>query len=205
MKPMKLLPAIFLIATCAVAQEIQQMPAEQSAKIARKVADALGSLTDAPFAVDGDADKSSGLKASGETGLLAIPDRKLTAEIVANAGKEVTALGQLWMRNVVPAVNNASADPARLRTVSVRDGDQEAKVEVYFLGITKTEAGTVELGLYAKDKEPLVKVPLVKTDAPASATPIALNGRKEGENSGVLVVTVFGNYKADVTVTKPRE
>ena len=205
MKSMKLLPAILLIATCALSQEIQPMPAEQTAKIARKVAEALGSLTDAPFAVDADADKSVGIKASGDTGLLAIPDRKLTAEAVANAGEAVSALGQLWMRNVVPAVNRASADPAKLRTVTVRDGEQDAKVEVYFLGITKTAAGALELGLYAKDKEPLVKVPLVKTDAAASATPIALDGRKEGESTGVLVVTVFGSYKADVTVTKPRE
>ena len=205
MNPMKLLPAFLLIATCAIAAEIQQMPAEQVAKIARVVAEALGSPSDVPFAVDADADKSAGIKGGGESGLVLIPDRKLTAETVANAGKEVTPLGQLWMRNVVPAVNNAAADPARLRTVNVRDGDREAKVEVYFLGVSKTEAGTVELGLYAKEKEPLVKIPLVKTDAAASTTPVALDGHKEGENTGVLVVTVFGSYKADVTVTKPRE
>ena len=205
MKRMKFLPVLLLIASCAVAQEIQQMPAEQVGKIARKVAAALGSPTDVPFAVDGDADKSVGIKGSGETGLLAIPDRKLTAETVASAGKSVSPLAQLWMRNVVPSVDNTSADPAKLRTVTVRDGDQEAKVEVYFLGITKTDAGALELGLYAKDKEALVKVPLVKTDAAASMTPILLDGHKEGENSGVLVVTVFGSYKADVVVTKPRE
>ena len=205
MTPMKLLPAILLIATCALAEDIRQMPAEQIGKIARKVTEALGSPSDAPFAVDADADKSAGIKGGGETGLVLIPDRKLTAESVANAGKEVTPLGHLWMRNVVPAVNNASADPARLRTVNVRDGDQEAKVEVYFLGVSKTEAGALELGLYAKEREPLVKVPLVKTDASASVLPIALDGHKEGENTGVLVVTVFGSYKADVTVTKPRE
>ena len=205
MKTMKLLLALILIATCAVAQEIQQMSAEQTAKIARKVAEVLGSPADAPFAVDADADKSVGIKASGETGLLAIPDKKLTVESVANAGKAVLALGQLWMRNVAPSVNGAAADPAKLRTVTVRDGDQEAKVEVYFLGIARTDAGTVELSLYAKDKEPLVKVPLVKTDATPNATPIALDGHKEGENTGVLVVSVFGSYKADVTVTKPRE
>ena len=205
MKALKFLSAIFLIATCAVAEEIQQMPAEQAGKIARKVVAALGSPSAAPFSVDADAEKSAGIKGSGETGLLAIPDRKLTAELVANAGKEVTALGQLWMRNVVPAVSGASADPAKLRTVSVRDGDQEAKVEVYFLGLTKSDAGTVEIGFYAKDKEPLVKVPLVKTDAAASATPIALDWHKEGENGGILVITVFGSYKADVMVTKPRE
>ena len=96
MNPMKLLPAFLLIATCAIAAEIQQMPAEQVAKIARVVAEALGSPSDVPFAVDADADKSAGIKGGGETGLVLIPDRKLTAESVANAGKEVTPLGHLW-------------------------------------------------------------------------------------------------------------
>lgn len=150
MKRMKLLPALLLIATCAVAEEIQQMPAEQTGKIARKIIAALGSPTDAPFSVDADAGKSAGIKAGGDTGLIVIPDRMLTIETMMNAAKEVTPLGQLWMRNVVPAVNSLAADPARLRTVSVRDGDQEAKVEVYFLGVSKNEAGALELGLFAK-------------------------------------------------------
>ncbi len=120
-------------------------------------------------------------------------------------GGDVTAIGQLWMRNVVPAVNNAAADPSRLRTVKVRDGDQEANVEVDFLGISKAKSGGLELGLYAKDKVPLIKVPLVKTDAASSAAPIALDGHKEGGNAGVLVMTVVGSYKADVVVTEPRE
>ena len=205
MKAMKLLPVLVLISTFAVAQEIRQVPAEEAVKIARKITETLGSPGDAPFSVDADVEKSAGIRANGDTGLLAIPDRKLTTEVLANAGGTASALGQLWMRNVVPSVNNAAPDPAKLRTVTVRDGDQEAKVEVYYLGITKADGGAVELGLYAKDREPLVRVPLVKTDAAASAVPIALDGRKEGENTGVLVVTIFGSYKADITVTKPRE
>src|SRR5438067_270694 len=122
---MKLLPVLVLAVTCAVAQEIQQVPAEKAAKIARTLVATLGSPGDAPFAVDGDAEKSSGIKGGGETGLIAIPDRKITAESVANASQTVSALGQLWMRNVVPAVNGAAADPAQLRTVTVRDGDSE--------------------------------------------------------------------------------
>ncbi len=205
MKAMKLLPVLALVATFAVAQEIQQMPAEQIAKIARKAVELLGSPGDAPFAVDADAGKAAGIKAGGDTGLLAIPDRKFTADSVAGAGKAVSGIAQLWMRNVAPAVGGAAADPAKLRTVTFRDAENEAKVEVYFLGISKTDAGALELALYARDKEPFVKVPLVKTDAGVSAVPIALDGHKEGENSGVLVVTIFGSYKADITVMKPRE
>ena len=200
----KLLPALLLIAACAAAQEIQQVSAEQAGKIARMVTAALGSPSDAPFSVDADAGKPAGIKAGGDAGLLAMPDRKLTPEIVAGAGKEITALGQLWMRNVVPAVSGAAPEPVKLRTVKVSDGDKDVTVEVYYLGITKTDAGAIELGLYTKDKQPLVKAPLVKTDAAASTTPIALDGHKE-ENGGVLVITVFGSYKADVMVTKPRE
>ncbi len=206
MKTLKLIPLLTFITAFASAEGVQQMPAEQAGKIARKVVETLGVPSDAPFSVDADISKSAGIKGGGDAGLLAIPDRKLTADVVADAGKTGTAVGQLWMRNVVPAVNSAAADPAKLRTVTVRDGDQEAKVEVYFLGVAKSDAGALELGIFAKDKEqPLVKVPLVKTDAPSNATPIALDAHKEGENTAVLVVAVFGSYKADVTVTKPRE
>ena len=202
---MKFISALLVLSTFAVAEEIQQVSAEQAGKIARMVTAAFGSPTDAPFAVDADAGKPAGIKAGGDAGLLAIPDRKLTPEIVASAGSEITALGQLWMRNVVPSVNSAAPDAAKLRTVKVSDGEKDVNVEVYYLGITKTDSGAIELGLSTNDKTPLVKAPLVKTDAAASTTPIALDGHKEGENSGVLVITVFGSYKADVTVTKPRE
>jgi hypothetical protein len=181
------------------------MPAEMITKIARKAVEQLGSPSDAPFSADADAGKAAGIKAGGDTGLLAIPDSKLTVEAVAGAGRTVTGAAQLWMCNVVRSVNSSASDPAMLRTVTSRDGDNEAKVEVSCVGISKADGGALELALYAKDKKPLVKVPLVKTDAAANGVPIALDGRKEGENSGVLVVTIFGSYKADITVTKPRE
>ena len=202
---MKTILSLLVLATFALAQEIQQVPAEQAHKIALKVIDTLGTPADAPFAVEPDADKPVGLKGGGDTGLLAMPDKKLTPEKLSAAGKDASPLGHLWMRNVVPSVKNSAPDPATLRTVTVRDKDNEAKVELYYLGVTKTDAGALELGLYAKDKIPLVNVPLVKTDAAASTTPIEVAGHKEGENTGVLVITVFGSYKADVTVTKPRE
>ncbi len=205
MKAMKLLPVLVLITTFAVAQEIQQVSSEQAGKIARKVTEALGSPADAPFIVNGDAEKSVAIKGGGDIGLLAIPDRKFTTAILTDAGTAVSPLGQLWMRNVVPAVSGAAPDPAKLRTVIVHDREQDAKVEAYFLGLSKSAGGTLELGLYAKDKEPLVKVPLVKTDAAESAVPILLDGHKDGETTAVLVISVFGSYKADITVTKPRE
>lgn len=201
----KFIPALLIFTSFAIAEEIQQVPADQAAKIALKLSAALGSPTDAPFAVEPDLEKPAGIKASGETGLLALPDKKLKAESLAAAGKDVTPIGHLWMRNIVLAVNNAAPDPAKLRVIGIADKDKVVKMEVYYLGVTKSESGALDLGIFGKDKEALVKVPLVKTDAAASSTPIALDGHKEGENTGVLVITVFGSYKADVIVTKPRE
>jgi hypothetical protein len=201
----KLLSALVALTSFAIAQNIEQLSAEQAGKIARKVTASLGTPADAPFAVDPDVEKPAGIKGSGEVGLLALPDRKLTPAALASVGKETAALGHLWMRNVVPAASGSAPEPAKLRTVAVSDNDKEVKVEVYYLGVAKTDDGTLELGIYGKEKEPLVKVPLVKTNAAESSTPIALDGHKEGENTGLLVITVFGSYKADVTVTKPRE
>jgi hypothetical protein len=201
----KLLPALLVLTSLTLAQNIEQIPAEKAGKIARAVTTALGSPADAPFAVDPDVEKLAGIKGPNDTGLLALPDKKLTPEALASAGKDTVALGHLWLRNIVPIVNNAAPEPAKLRTIAVAEKDGEVKVEVYYLGVKKTDGGELNLGIYAKDKEPLVSVPLVKTDAAATATPIALDGHKEAEGTGVLVLTIFGSYKADVTVTKPRE
>ena len=127
MKTIQVLPAIILFATAAIAQEIQPIPAEQAEKIGRKILATLGSPADAPFAVDADASKGAGIKA-GDLGMLAQPDRKVTAEAVDAAGKEPVALGHLWMRMVVPSVNGTAADPAKLRTVTVKDGDTNSEV-----------------------------------------------------------------------------
>ncbi len=201
---MKLLIPLFALATVSLAQEIESVPQEKALAIARKLITTLGTPADAPVATDVDTDKAVSLKA-GQAGLLAMPDKKLTSEALAAAGKEPLVIGQLWMHKVVPAVQKTAPSPDKLRSITVDDGDKQARAEVYFLSAAKTEAGTLELSLFSKDKTALVKVPLTKTDATASTTPLALSGAKDDDNTGTLTITVFGSYKADVTVTRPQE
>jgi hypothetical protein len=201
---MKTTIAFLTIAVSAFAQEVQSIPDEEAQKVARRIIASYGAPADAPFATDVDVANPSGIKGGDKAGLIALPDKKLTAEAVAATGKTITPAGQLWMHKIVPFVAGGAPEPAKLRTVEFGEGEQKRAVEVYYLGLVKTDDGALELGLYAKDREPLVKVPLVKTDAAATATAIALSGHKEGDDKGVLVVTVFGSYKADITVTKPR-
>lgn len=189
----------------ASAQEIESVPQDHAIGIARKLVATLGTPADAPIATEVDVEKAVGIKGGSQAGVLAMPDKKLTAEALAAAGKEPIAVGHLWMRLVVPSVNNSAPSADKLRTVTVSGNNEDAKVELYYLTVSKSEKGELELSLIAKDKTALVKVPLVKTDAAANSTPIALAAHKEGENTGVLVVSVFGSHKADLTLTKPRE
>ncbi len=200
---MNLVCSLLLFGACAVAEEIQQVPAYVAAKIAQRVTASLGSPADAPFAVDPDVKKPGGVMSSWDTILIALPDRKLTFETLAAAGKEVVAVGHLWMHQVVPFVNGAATAPEKLRSFMMPDNGKEKKVEGYYLGFAKSDAGALELSVYGKDKAPLIKVPLAKTGGAASAVPIHLDGRKAGERTGVLVITLFGIYRAEVTVIGP--
>jgi hypothetical protein len=201
---MKLLIPILALSTFAIAQEPETIPLEKAQEVARKITAGFGAPADAPLAVEVDTAKVSGLKA-GKAGLIVIADKNLTKETLEKAGAEAKGIGQLWMNKIVPAVAGSAADPAKLRSVEFPDGDEKRNVQVYFLGVTKGDDGALSLALYAKDKEPLVKVPLAKTDAAASSEPITLSGHKEDDETGMLVVSVFGSYKADIAVKKPRE
>lgn len=204
---MKLLAPVLALVTLtsfALADEVEPVPEGKTLAIARLLISVLGAPTDAPLSTDVDAEKAVAIQA-GQAGLLAMPDKKLTAEALSASTKDPVVLGQLWMHKVVPAVDKAAPAPEKLRTLTVHGDNEDADAEVYYLGVAKGESGALELSLFGKDKTPLVKVPLVKTDAAASATPIALNGRKDDDHTGTLVITVFGSYKADVTVTRPRE
>lgn len=202
MKTIFAILAVTIATTFAV--DIQPIESEAAGKIARVILSQYGAPADAPFVTELDTEKVAGIK-GGEAGIILIPDKKLTPELLAAATDKPTAIGQLWMHKVVPSINGAAADSAKLRTVKVA-GDQGTKaVEVYYLSVSKSAAGALDLALTSAGKDALLKIPLVKTDATATAAPLAVAAHKDGEHGGVLVLSVFGNYKADVSITKAGE
>lgn len=201
---MKTLFALFALTAFATAESIEPIPADKAEMVARALVQALGAPVDVPFTSVVDAKKAAGLRA-GAGGLIFVPETKLTLAAVAAAGKEPLALGQLWMRGASPTVGDAAPAVVKLRTVEMGEGEEKRSAQVYFVSIAKNDAGTLELSFFAKEKEALVKVRLAKTDADENGTPVALTGHKEGEDTGVLVMTIFGSYKADVPVIKAAE
>lgn len=202
MKSIFTILAVTITTTFAV--EIEPIPSEEVGKVARKIISQYGVPADAPMATEVDTEKAVGIK-GGQAGLVVMPDKKLTAESLGAATEKPAAIGQLWMHKVVPVVSGTAPAAAKLRTVEFGENENRKSVEVYYLSVSKTSAGSLEMALTGRDKEPLVKVPLVKTDAAASTVPMAVTASKEGEHTGVLVLSLFGSYKADISITKAAE
>ena len=191
--------AVLSLARVAAAQETIEL--EEAQKIAQKLAAVPTAASDQPFTIDIDVQKPVGLK-GGEAGLIILPDKRFSAETLANAGKTVTPVGQLWMYKVNLASNGLSVDKAKLRTLTVGEGDKTRDVQLFLLGVAKTEQGATELVVYAKGGEAVLRAPLNKHFAAKKDVAIDVSGRKTGEESAALTLDFFGEYAADLAVVR---
>ena len=91
----------------------------------------------------------------------------------------------------------------KLRYFTIRDGEEERKVQLYLVGAAKDAQGTLELVVFGADKEPLLRVPLGRSSENSQLLPIELSGRKNNEDSGTLTLRLFGQYQADILLVKP--
>jgi hypothetical protein len=186
------------VATPVFAQE--RVPQEDAQKAARILSESAAAQTDLAFKPAGDLDKPRGIKAD-EVGLIVIPESKLTSDALAKAGKEPVPVGQLWTRIATVAKDGAVTPNSKLRLVDVTVKDQTLRLQLYLLAVRRADGGKLELVVFAKDKEPLTRVALDGTDASAEF-PIEINGRKTGEESGVVTLTLLGKHKAELPLMK---
>ena len=194
--------AAFLFALSLRAAPAQESaPLEEARKIVLRLESALGKISDAPLAIDADTEKPNLLKAGEGTGLMIVPDRKLSAASFTGAAGEVAPLGQLWIRTVLLAAEGRPVAAEKRRIVAVDDHGKTADVQLYLLGIGQA-GGSPELVVYGKDKQPLLRVPLVELDGATQDLPVELSGRKSGEDTGVLTMKILGRYRAELTVMK---
>lgn len=186
---------VLFLATVASAQE--RIPDEQAQRIAKHLAEKAATVGDAQVKTDVDTDKPFGLKHE-EVGVMVLPDRKLSEDILAKAGKDVVPVGQLWFRGIAPVVDNQPASRDKLRFLDITVKDETLSLPVFLLGARK-QKDALELVVYGKDKEPLVVVPLQKVES-GQGLPIELEGKKSGEDRGELTLNVLGKYQAKVTL-----
>lgn len=190
-----------LLVLGGLAQAQEAIPLEEAQKAARKLVSMSSSASDIPFSVDADAERPAGLK-GGEAGVIVLPDKALTAEVVAAAGKTFVPVGQLWSLKVTLASAGRSFSSDKLRLVSVGDSERTREVQFFLLGVVKNEQGALELGVFGKGAEPLYRVALQKAGSGSQNFPIELSGTKTGEESARLTLSVLGQYTADLDVIK---
>lgn len=197
----KLLGLAALLALSPALHAQESIEIEEAKKAARKLSESAAGITDAPFAVDSDLEKPQGIKAEGR-GLLVLPDRKLTVELLAAANTAITPLGQLWTLKLAVAKDGKPTAAEKIRHFTVGDGEKSREVGLYFLGATKTPSGELELVVYAKDKEPILRVPINKRVAAKQEFPIEVSGTKNDEDSGTLSLRLFGEYDARLVLMR---
>ncbi len=201
-RPIPSLALVALLAATISAPAQERIEPQEAQRIAHKLNDAIGHPSDAPFTTDVDPDKANGFKASG-LGLMALPDRKLSADALGNAGKELLPIGQLWTMSATVATDGKAVATDHLRLVKIGDEGKTRELQLYYLGAAKNDAGELQLVIFAKDKtQPVLRVPLTKSSSTSSSSPIELEGRKRDDESGLLTVRLLGEYAAEVTVMK---
>ncbi len=195
-----LLALALALAHPVCAQETTDLEAGQ--KAARKLKSALGTLTDAPLAIIADEEKPSLVKVGDDSGILFMPDQRLTEETLAGSGSTIAPLGQLWMRKLSLVVDGRTVPAEKLRTITLSDSGKETEVWLFLAGIARSATAGAELVLYAAGKEPLLRAPLKPTGGAKQEVPVELSGRSGGAGHGLLTLAILGQYQAELTVVK---
>jgi hypothetical protein len=191
---------LLVAANCLWAQE--RIEPEQARKYARLFVEKSAKEPNLQLKIDADPERPFGIK-DGELGAMVIPDKKLSPETLTKANKEVSPLGQLWVRNLTIVVKDQALpnDKLRVVTITAKDG-QEHPLPLFLLGVRRKAADLdLELVVYGPGKEPLVIAPLQKTTG-TQELPLELDGEKGDNNRGTLIVKVLGQYQAQLTLAK---
>jgi hypothetical protein len=194
--------AAALLTGLLAVQAQERLSREEALKYAFFASSDLKEMLKTPIPTDPDIKRPVALK-DGDHGALVLPEAKLTADIFANAGKEVTPVGQLWLVKLAPVNAGQVVPKSRLRIVHVRAGDQEADSVCCALGVCKDDNRGLELLIYGKDKEPLTRA-LMKSISGQQDNPIEMSCERKDDN-GLVTLKFLGKYEVTFTVTEPEQ
>jgi len=197
MKQILILVAL-LAAVSGLAQE--KLSREESLKYAFIACGNLKAMLDTPIPTDPDVKRPVAIRHENYGGLV-LPESRLSAESFAKAGKEAVAVGQLWLVKLAPLSAGQAVAAEKLRTVHIVAGDQEADVVLCALAVQKNGDGALELLVYGKGKDPVLRTPL-KSISAAQENPIDMAAERKDEG-GEITLKFVGKYEATFMVTDP--
>ena len=187
-----------LLGALSVVSAQERLSQEEALKYATIVSADAKQLKGTPIPTDVDTKKPVAVR-EDEFGGMLLPQKNLTAESLAKAGKEVTPVGQLWLYQLTPMKDGEAIGADKLRLATLYAGGSEVKAPQCALGVRRTDAGTLELLVFGKGKEPILTAPLKAIDT-KQEMPLDIAAERESE-SGKLTVKILGKYQATFHVT----
>ena len=187
-----------LLSTLALASAQEKLSREESLRYAFIVAADLKQLQATPIPTDVDVKQPVAVR-DGEFGGMVLPEAKLSGDAIAKAGEKVVPIGQLWLLKLTPMREGEAVAASKLRMVTLRHEGDEAKVAQCALGVQRSGSDYLQLLVFGKDKDPVVKVPLKISDAKQDV-PIDLAADRESD-SGKVTLKILGKYTATISVT----
>src|SRR5690348_16540473 len=95
MRPLAVVVCFAVLVGLVAGQD--RLPQDEARRYAKVCVEQLGSLTDAQIETDVEPEKAVAVRGEGG-GAMVIPDKKVSKEKLAKAGKDVVPVGQVWLR-----------------------------------------------------------------------------------------------------------
>jgi hypothetical protein len=187
-----------LLAAIQLVSAQEKLPREEALTYAQLVSADPKQLAGTPITTDVDAQQPVALR-DGEYGGMVLPQKNLKAETLAKAGESVIPIGQLWLLKLTPMVDGSGIPGDKLRLVTVKRQGEDYTVPQCALGVRRTSAGTLELLVFGKGKEPVVTAPLTAIDTKSEA-PLDVSAIKTDDGASVTL-KILGKYEAKLMVT----
>jgi hypothetical protein len=194
--------AALLLTGLVASQAQEKLSREETLKYAFFVCADLKEMLNTPIPTDPDVKRPVAVR-DGDFGGMILPEAKLSADTLANAGKEAKSVGQLWLLGLAPMNAGEVVPASKLRKVHVRATDQEADAVCCALGVSKDPDRGLELVIYGKDKEPVTRAPM-KLVSGEQENPIEMSAERK-DDSGVITLKLLGKYEATFSVTAPEQ
>jgi hypothetical protein len=184
----------------SLAQAQERLSREEALRLAKLVGADTQQLQGTPIPSSVDLEQPVVVR-DGEMGGMVLPEAKLSAEELTKAGDKIVAIGQLWLRGLTLMHDGEGVAEAKLRMAKVKTRDgEEFKAPQCALGVKKNATGDLELLVFGKDKEPLLKVALKKIDA-KQESPLEVDAER-GSDSAQVTLKILGKYEAKFKVTE---
>ncbi len=198
MRPLAAVACFTLLMGLVAGQD--RLPQDEARRYAKVCVEQLGTLADAQIETVVDADKAVAVRGEGG-GAMVIPDKKLSKEKIAKAGKDAVPVGQVWLRKWTVVAGGKPVAEDKLRVVTIKVDDKDRPMPLLLVGVRKKGEKELELVAYGKDGEPVLTVPLKPVDF-IQEPPVEMEWQRGEKDADSLTLTVLGKYQAVLPVTR---